>query len=76
MSNIVHQYFKKELEGATILLQMNPIQRIGIELTVPSVGKPESREIEFGENILVELKENGFEEAGAMEFNLYSSGLL
>ena len=75
-SNIVHQYFRKEFDGMIILVKVNPILWKGTELTLLSSGKVERRELDFGEDILEDLKVDGFEEASAMEFNLYLSGLV
>jgi hypothetical protein len=75
-SNIVHQYFRKEFDEMIILVKVNPILWKGTELTLLSSGKVERRELEFGEDILEDLKVDGFEEASAMEFNLYLSGLV
>jgi hypothetical protein len=75
-SNIVHQYFKKELSYATILVRVNPILFNGTEITVLPDGKSELREMEFDEHILEDLKTDGFESGNAMQFNLYLSGLL
>jgi|GEM_PF-373008 len=81
-SNIVHEYFKKEVDGTKILVKLNPIQWKGTELTIkPSVGtqtmesKIEARELEFDEEIREDLKVDGFEPSSAIEFNLYFSGL-
>jgi hypothetical protein len=74
-SNIVHQYFKKELEDLTILVRVNPIQFKGMEITLPKNGQPEVRELEFDEEIFEDLKADGFAEASPLEFNLYFSGL-
>jgi hypothetical protein len=74
-SNIVHQYFKKELEDVTILVRVNPIQFKGMEITLPKNGQPEVRELEFDEEIFEDLKADGFAEASPLEFNLYFSGL-
>jgi len=74
-SNIVHQYFKKEIEGSKILVRVNPIQFIGTEITVLPDGKTEHRELEFDQNIFEDLKIDGFEEANPLEFNLYLNGL-
>jgi hypothetical protein len=75
-SNIVHQYFRKEFDGMIILVKVNPILWKGTELTLLPSGKVERRELDFGEDILEDLKVDGFEEASAMEFNLYLSGLV
>lgn len=74
-SNIVHQYFKKEFEEATILVKVNPLLFSGVELTIPKEGEIEMREMEFDEQIFEDLAEDGFTEASALEFNLYYAGL-
>lgn len=74
-SNIVHQYFKKEIEGAKIIVKVNPIQLKGVELIITIDGKVESRDLEFDEGIFDDLKEDGFEGASPLEFNLYQTGL-
>jgi len=73
--NIVHQYFKKSLDEGRILVKVNPIQFIGLELTIPKAGEPSLREMEFDAEIFDDLKADGFEECSALEFNLYLSGL-
>lgn len=74
-SNIVHRYFKKKFDSATILVKVNPIRLSGIELTLVPDEEVQMRDITFDEQIWDDLKVNGFEEAGALEFNLYYSGL-
>jgi hypothetical protein len=75
-SNIVHQYFRKEFEGLTILVKLNPIQLKATEITLTKGEQPEFREIEVDEDILEDLKADGFAEASPLEFNLYLSGLI
>ncbi|MBT1698299.1 hypothetical protein KK083_15515 [Fulvivirgaceae bacterium PWU4] len=75
-SNIVHQYFRKELEDLTILVRVNPIQLKGMEITLSKDGQPEVRELEFDDEIFEDLKADGFTEASPLEFNLYYSGLM
>jgi hypothetical protein len=75
-SNIVHQYFKKELGNTKIIVKVNPIQLKGTEITIGPDGKAESRDLEFDEAIFDDLKEDGFETASALEFNLYAVGLV
>lgn len=75
-SNIVHQYFKKEYEGTTILVRVNPITYFGSEITLAENTKPEFRELEFDADIFEDLKADGFTEASPLEFNLYLNGLL
>ena len=74
-SNIVHQYFKKEFEEATILVKVNPLLFTGTEITVHKEGEVEMREMEFDEHIFEDLAEDGFIESSPLEFNLYFSGL-
>ncbi|HRK55776.1 MAG TPA: hypothetical protein PK185_17835 [Cyclobacteriaceae bacterium] len=74
-SNIVHQYFKKEIEGSKLLVKLNPIHLRGLELIVYSNGKVETREMEFDEAIFEDLEADGFKEVSGMEFNLHLSGL-
>jgi hypothetical protein len=75
-SNIVHQYFKKELEGVKILVKVNPIHWKGVEITVDEDGKAEGRELTFDAGIFGDLKEDGFIESSPLEFNLYASGVV
>jgi hypothetical protein len=74
-SNIVHQYFRKEFEEATILVKVNPLLFSGTEITVHKSGEIEVRELEFDQEIFDDLAEDGFTEASPLEFNLYHSGL-
>jgi hypothetical protein len=74
-TNIVHQYFKKELEGIKILVKFNPIHLLGTELTITDQGT-ERRDLEFDAEIIEDLKADGFAEVNAMEFNLYLAGLV
>ena len=75
-SNIVHQYFKKELEGAILLVKVNPLHLKITKITVYKDRDPDLREIDVDENILDDLKADGFTEASPLEFNLYLSGLM
>jgi hypothetical protein len=76
-SNIVHQYFKKELADFTILVKVNPIQLKATEITVyKGDHDPELREMDIDPEIFDDLKADGFIEASALEFNLYLSGLV
>ncbi|HTE32214.1 MAG TPA: hypothetical protein VK666_17660 [Chryseolinea sp.] len=75
-SNIVHQYFRKAFPDFTILVKVNPIYFSGIELTILPDGNITARELEFDKSIHEDLSTDGFEEASAMEFNLYYAGLM
>jgi len=74
-SNIVHRYFKKELEGSLILVRVNPVHLKGTELIISPNGHINQRELEFDEAIYDDLAADQFKEASAMEFQLYFSGL-
>ncbi len=75
-SNIVHQYFRKELDDVTILVRVNPIQLKGLEITLSKSGdEPQLRELEFDQDIFEDLKADEFTEASPLEFNLYYTGL-
>jgi hypothetical protein len=74
--NIVHQYFKKEIEGGKILVKLNPIHLTGTELQINESGELQSRDLAFDDQIFDDLKHDGFTEVNAMEFNIYLSGLL
>ena len=75
-SNIVHQYFKKQMEGIAVLVKVNPLQFKVMEITVYAGQDPELRELEADQDIFEDLKEDGFIEASPLEFNLYLSGLM
>jgi len=75
-SNIVHQYFKKELEGGMLLVKLNPLRWKVTEITVYKNQDPELRELDVDEDIFEDLKTDGFTEASPLEFNLYLSGLI
>lgn len=74
-SNIVHQYFRKELDDSTILVKVNPILFRGTEITLLKTGEIEVRELEFDQEIFDDLAADGFQESSPLEFNLYHSGL-
>lgn len=73
--NIVHKYFKKELDEGIILVQVNPYEFTGIELLVGKEGHMRKTTREFDEDIFEDLDEDGFEESSSLEFNLYLKGL-
>jgi hypothetical protein len=74
-SNIVHQYFRKDFGEFIVLVKVNPYHYKGTEITIHKDAPAEIRELDFDENILDDLKVDGFTEASAIEFNLYYSGL-
>jgi len=75
-NNIVHQYFKKEIDGSKILVKVNSIHWKGTEITILPDGILELRDLDFDSEIFEDLTEDGFEAASPLEFNLYLSGLV
>lgn len=75
-SNIVHQYFKKEVEGMILLVKVNPVRLKATEITVYPDQEPDLREIDVDAEIFEDLKVDGFTEASPIEFNLYLSGII
>lgn len=74
--NIVHQYFKKQLEdGIRILVKVNPYRFTGTEITISQQNETHIRELTFDEQIFEDLEADGFERCNPLEFNLYLSGL-
>lgn len=59
-----------------ILLKVDPVHLTGNELLVSNDGETSKRALAFDEQIWDDLEVDAFEEVSAMEFNLYSSGLL
>lgn len=76
MQNIVHQYFKRDFDDFTVLVQVNPIYFNGIELTVHKNGDLDKRKLEFDKDIFEDLKVDGFVASSSLEFNLYLKGLV
>lgn len=76
MQAIVHEYFKKDFEDFKILVQVNPIDFKGVELTINSDGSVEKRKLDFDEEIFDDLAEDEFTTCSPLEFNLYLKGLV
>jgi len=74
--NIIHQYFKKTLEGQVILVQVNPENFRGVQLIVDPNGQIEKTRMEFDSQIIEDLAYDHFQESSALEFNLYLKGLV
>lgn len=76
MQSVVHEYFKKEFEGFKVLVQVNPIDYRGVELTIQDDGAIEKRKLEFDEEIFDDLAVDEFDSCSPLEFNLYLKGLV
>ena len=75
-NDIVHQYFKKVIDQGKILVQIDPSSLAGLELLIHPNGDIVKTKRDFDEDIYDDLKEDEFEEANSMEFNLYLKGLV
>lgn len=73
--NIVHKYFKRVFDDYIVLVKVNPHSYEGLELIVHPDGKLEKTDMQYDEEIYEDLAVDEFEEASALEFNLYLSGL-
>jgi len=73
--NIIHRYFKKELEQGKILVQINPENFSGLELLVDTNGRISKTRRTFDEMIYEDLAYDDFHECSPLEFNLYLKGL-
>ena len=73
--NIIHQYFKKELEEGIIMIQVDPESLNGVELLVSRNGAMQKTERNFDEDIFEDLAADDFSQASPLEFNLYLKGL-
>ena len=76
MSAIVHLYYKRVFPEFTLLVQVNPIDYSGTEITVHPDGHIDKRKMQFDEEIEEDLKADGFLPSSPLEFNLYLKGLL
>ena len=75
MAQKMHQYYKKEVEEATILVQIDPESMEGIELIILKSGEIQKTVREFDETIYEDLEFDEFTQGNAIEFNLYLKGI-
>lgn len=74
--NVIHQYFKKDLEEGIIMIQLDPESSSGVELLISKNGAIQKTERDFDADILEDLAADNFIEASPLEFNLYLQGLV
>ncbi len=72
---MIHEYFKKEISGAKILVQLNPKTFEGLELIVHPDQTIEKTPRQFDEEIYDDLAADEFIQASPIEFNLYLKGI-
>lgn len=74
MDNIIHTYYKKVIDDVIILVRFDPETFRGMELMIGEEGMSK-RKMSFDEHIEEDLRHDGFQPGGALEFNLYLKGL-
>lgn len=72
---MVHEYFKREFDEFTIIVQLNPKSFEGTELTIFKDKRIEKRSMQFDAEIYDDFKEDGFKASSPIEFNLYLQGI-
>jgi len=75
MSQIIFEYFKKELDEATILVRVNPNTFDGVELIVLKNNQVKKTARVFDETIYDDLAFDKFVDGNALEFNLHLQGI-
>ena len=75
MSQTIFEYFKKELDEATILVRVDPNTFEGLELIVLKNNQIKKTAREFDETIYDELEFDEFVDGNALEFNWHLQGI-
>ena len=75
MSQTIYEYFKKELDEATILVRINPNTFEGLELIVLKNNQIKKTARMFDETIYEELEFDEFLKGNPLEFNLHLQGM-
>ena len=75
MSQTIFEYFKKELDEATILVRINPNTFEGLELIVLKNNQIKKTSRTFDKTIYVELEFDEFMSSNPLEFNLRLQGI-
>jgi len=71
----IHQYYKGEIDGLKVLVQVDPEQLTGLELIINEEGDVVKTKRKFDKEIYDDLAEDGFIQSSALEFNLYLKGI-
>ena len=74
MAQTIYEYFKKELDEATILVRINPETFEGLELIVLKSSQIQKTVRNFDETIYDDLKFDEFIKGNPLEFNLLLQG--
>ena len=75
MSQTIFEYFKKELEEATILVRIDPENYEGLELIVDKNNQIKKTPRQFDETIYEDLEFDEFIKGNPLEFNLRLQGV-
>ena len=75
MSQTIFEYFKKELDEATILVRVDPNTFEGLELIVLKNNQIKKTARKFDETIYDELELDEFVDGNSLEFNLHLQGI-
>jgi hypothetical protein len=71
MKQTIYEYFKKELDEATILVRIDPNTFSGLELIVLKNNQVKKTVRTFDETIYEDLKFDDFVSGNPLEFNLH-----
>ena len=75
MAQIIFEYFKKELDEATILVRIDPNTFEGLELIVLKNSQIKKTVRSFDETIYDDLEFDKFIKGNPLEFNLHLQGI-
>ena len=75
MKNSIHEYFRKEVDGHLILVQIDPNTLRGLELIIFPDKKVRKSKRTFDPEIYDDLKHDNFAPSSPLEFNLYLKGI-
>ena len=75
MKQTIFEYFKKNLDEATILVRIDPVTYEGLELIVLKNNQIKKTTRMFDETIYDDLAFDDFMKGNSLEFNLYLQGI-
>ena len=75
MSQSIYEYFKKELDEATVFVRIDPKTFAGLELIVLKNNQIKKTVRTFDETIYTELEFDKFVKGNPLEFNLFLKGV-
>ena len=75
MAQTIYEYFKKELDEATILVRIDPDTFSGLELIVLKNNQVKKTARSFDKSIYDDLEFDDFLKGNPIEFNLHLQGV-